>query len=170
MEELSQANIVFDIYPRREEMERRDDFTLYDIGEGYLGAGQLNQTEENVAQGILLAYDKDGDLVFRGGLDYHHGRAALGQTSGSFQRAREHKGHRIGRKMAVVGLNVLENLISQEDLPLEGIGVKTKPDSSMAKIAEFIGMNDEEGKGLYQMTAFPETEELMDQLGIKKLE
>lgn len=169
MEELSEKDEVFKIYPNEKEAGRRRDFTLYHLGGEYLGAGKLVFTKRDDASGILLAYSAKGEVVFRGGLDYYRGVATLGQISGSFQRAREHRGHQIGKKMAVVGLDILKSFLDQEELPLEKIGLVTKPGSSMAKIAEFIGMSREGDTNLCGMSTFPDLEETMGELGIEKL-
>lgn len=168
-EELSERDEVFKIYPNEKEAGRRGDFNFYHLGGEYLGAGRMRRVGKDEASGILLAYDAKGEVVFRGGLDYYRGAASFGQASGSFQRAREHRGHQIGKKMAVAGLDILKSFLDQEQLPLEKIGLVTKPGSSMAKIAEFIGMIREPGSYRCVMTGLPDIEKMMLELGIEKL-
>ena len=172
MEELPAGDLIFEAYPTKKEAVEGKDFAFYSLGGEYIGGGRMRQDykDPNNGYGILLAWDKSGSVIFRGGLDYYQGRAGLGQTTGSFRRAKEHKGHRIGRKMAVVGMDVLRSFLKETGLPLKEIGFTTSPGSSMAKIGKFLGMTDEEGKGHYSKKEVPDVQKLMEDLSVRKIE
>lgn len=171
MDELSGDSFVFKYPPGLETATQVEGYIPFDIGDGYRGVGKLALWSGSCddAHGLLIAYSAEGETIFRGGVDYYRGIGMLGQTSGSFQRAKEHQGKRIGRKMAIIGLEILRRFVEQEHLELHTIGLKTSPGSSMARIAEYLGLVDSKGDGTYGTSEFPDIAHLMQENGIKQL-
>lgn len=170
--EFPKDSEIFRGYPDKQEAERLGGFTFYYLGGEYIGAGKVSLVRKNLTEGKLIAYDSNSEVIFRGGFSYSQGFAEFGALS-SFQRAREHKGHRIGRKMMIVGLAVLRDFVTSGQLPLKKIYLETSSGTSMAKIAEYIGMVPGHDYGnnyyRYEMSSLPDIKKLMDELGIEEL-
>ncbi len=153
-------------YPNLEKA-RSQEYVFFDIGDGYTGGSIQSSvsSKKDPIQEQLLAWDKQGNVIFAGRIIYSEGDIILGPVMGTFVRAKGHEKHSIGLKMTLVGLHQFQSVIDNHKLPLRQIFAQTQNPTMIDNLTQ-IGLKPCNKTGGYNTLSFPNISPLMSKYNI----